>query len=320
VYSRGGIILAKVTVVGAGFVGATVAQFVAEHDLADVVIIDVIDGLPQGKALDLYESSPLFGHDRKIFGTNNYADTKGSDLVVITAGIARKPGMSREDLLKTNAGIVQTVAREAVKLSPEAIFITVTNPLDVMTHLTWQTTKLPATRVIGMAGILDSARFQSFVAEALTISGEDIKCMVLGGHGDLMVPVPRFSSVNGVPITELLPKEKIEALCQRTRDGGAEVVALLKSGSAFYAPGASVGLMVESILKDKRRLLPCAVLAQGEYGLSDVFIGLPAILGRQGVEKIVELKLTNEEADALKKSADSIKENVALMSKLLVTA
>jgi malate dehydrogenase len=312
--------LAKVTVVGAGFVGATVAQYIAEHDLADVVIIDVIDGLPQGKALDLYETSPLLGHDRKVAGTNNYADTKGSDIVVITAGIARKPGMSREDLLKTNAGIVQGVAREAVKLSPDAIFITVTNPLDVMTHLTWQTTKLPTTRVIGMAGVLDSARFQSFIAEALSVSGEDIKCMVLGGHGDLMVPVPRFSAVNGVPITELLPKDKIEALCQRTRDGGAEVVALLKSGSAFYAPGASVGLMVESILKDKRRLLPCAVMAQGEYGLNDVYIGLPAILGRQGLEKIVDIKLTKEESDALKKSADSIKENVALMSKLLVTA
>jgi malate dehydrogenase len=312
--------LAKVTVVGAGFVGATVAQYIAEHDLADVVLIDVIEGLPQGKGLDLYEASPLLGHDRKIFGTNNYADTKGSDLVVITAGIARKPGMTREDLLKTNAGIVQTVAREAVKVSPEAIFIAVTNPLDVMTHLTWQTTKLPATRVIGMAGVLDSARFQSFVAEALKISGEDIKCIVLGGHGDLMVPVPRFSSVNGVPITELLPADKIEAISKRTRDGGAEVVALLKSGSAFYAPGASVGLMVESILRDKRRLLPCAVLVQGEYGLSDVYIGLPVVLGRQGVEKIVELKLTKEENEALKKSAESIKENIALMSKLLVTA
>jgi len=312
--------VAKVTVVGAGFVGATVAQCVAEHDLADVVVIDVIDGLPQGKALDLYEAAPILGHDRKVFGTNDYADTKGSDLVVITAGIARKPGMSREDLLKTNAAIVQGVAREAVKVSPDAIFITVTNPLDVMTHLTWQTTKLPATRVMGMAGVLDSARFQSFVAEALHVSGEDIKCMVLGGHGDLMVPLPRFSSVNGIPITELLPPDKIEALSKRTRDGGAEVVALLKSGSAFYAPGASVALMIESILREKRRLLPCAVLAQGEYGLQDVYIGLPTILGRQGVEKIVELKLTGQEQDALKKSADSIKENIALMGKLLVTA
>jgi malate dehydrogenase len=312
--------VAKVTVVGAGFVGATVAQCVAEHDLADVVIVDVIDGLPQGKALDLYEAAPILGHDRKIFGTNDYADTKGSDLVVITAGIARKPGMTREDLLKTNAAIVQGVAREAVKVSPDAIFITVTNPLDVMTHLTWQTTKLPATRVIGMAGVLDSARFQSFIAEALSVSAEDIKCMVLGGHGDLMVPLPRFSSVNGIPITELLPADKIEALSKRTRDGGAEVIALLKSGSAFYAPGASVALMIESILRDKLRLLPCAVLAQGEYGLQDVYIGLPTVLGRQGVARIVELKLNGQEQAALKKSADSIKENIALMTKLLVTA
>ncbi len=312
--------MAKVTVVGAGFVGATVAQYVAEHDLADVVVIDVIEGMPQGKALDLYEASPILGHDRKLFGTNNYADTKGSDVVVITAGIARKPGMTREDLLKTNASIVQTVAKEAVKVSPDAIFITVTNPLDVMTYLTWKTTKLPANRSIGMAGVLDSARFQSFIAEATGMSGEDVRCMVLGGHGDLMVPLPRFSSVNGVPISELLPADKIEALCKRTSNGGAEVVELLKSGSAFYAPGASVALMVESILRDKHRLLPCAVLAQGEYGLKDVYVGLPAVLGKSGVEKIVELKLTEAETQALKKSADSIKENVDLMNKLLVTA
>jgi malate dehydrogenase len=312
--------VAKVTVVGAGFVGATVAQYVAEHDLADVVVIDVIEGMPQGKALDLYEASPILGHDRKLFGTNNYADTKGSDVVVITAGIARKPGMTREDLLKTNASIVQTVAKEAVKVSPDAIFITVTNPLDVMTYLTWKTTKLPANRSIGMAGVLDSARFQSFIAEATGMSGEDVRCMVLGGHGDLMVPLPRFSSVNGVPISELLPADKIEALCKRTSNGGAEVVELLKSGSAFYAPGASVALMVESILRDKHRLLPCAVLAQGEYGLKDVYVGLPAVLGKSGVEKIVELKLTEAETQALKKSADSIKENVDLMNKLLVTA
>ncbi len=312
--------MAKVTVVGAGFVGATVAQYVAEHDLADVVVIDVIEGMPQGKALDLYEASPILGHDRKLFGTNNYADTKGSDVVVITAGIARKPGMTREDLLKTNASIVQTVAKEAVKVSPDAIFITVTNPLDVMTYLTWKTTKLPANRSIGMAGVLDSARFQSFIAEATGMSGDYVRCMVLGGHGDLMVPLPRFSSVNGVPISELLPADKIEALCKRTSNGGAEVVELLKSGSAFYAPGASVALMVESILRDKHRLLPCAVLAQGEYGLKDVYVGLPAVLGKSGVEKIVELKLTEAETQALKKSADSIKENVDLMNKLLVTA
>ncbi len=316
----GGLDVGKVTVVGAGFVGATVAQYVSQQDLADVVVVDVIEGMPQGKALDLYEASPILGNDRKVFGTNSYADTAKSDLVVITAGIARKPGMTREDLLKTNASIVQSVAKETAAVSPEAIFVTVTNPLDVMTHLTWRTTKLPSTRVLGMAGVLDSARFQSFLAETLNISGEDIKCMVLGGHGDLMLPLPRFSSVNGVPITELLSAEKIEELAKRTRDGGAEIVALLKTGSAFYAPGAAVALMVESILRDKRRLLPCAVLPQGEYGLQDLYIGLPAILGRQGVEKIVELKLTDAELAALKKSADSIKENIDLMSKLLVTA
>ena len=312
--------MAKVTVVGAGFVGATVAQYIADQDLADVVVVDVIEGMPQGKALDLSQAAPLLGHDRKVFGSNDYADSKGSDIVVITAGIARKPGMSRDDLLKTNASIVQTVAKEAVKLSPEAIFLVVTNPLDVMTHLTWKITHLPSTRVIGMAGVLDSARFQSFIAAELGFSAEDIKCMVLGGHGDLMVPLPRYCSVNGIPIGELLPPDKIDALVKRTRDGGAEIVALLKAGSAFYAPGASVALMVEAILKDKHRLLPCAVCAQGEYGLKDVYVGLPAVLGRSGVEKIIQLKLKDDELAALKRSADSIRQNVEVMTKLLVTA
>ncbi len=310
--------MSKVTVVGAGFVGATVAQYVADKDLADVVIVDIIEGMPQGKALDLKEASPIFQHDRKIQGTNDYKDTKGSDIVVITAGIARKPGMSRDDLLKTNASIVQGVAKETIKYSPDAIFIVVTNPLDVMTYLAWKTTKLPSHKVIGMAGVLDSARFQTFIGMELDLSVEDIKTMVLGGHGDLMVPLPRFSTVNGIPITELMPKEKIEALVKRTRDGGAEIVALLKSGSAFYAPGASVAQMVEAILKDKNRLLPCAVYANGEYGIKDVYIGLPTVLGRGGVKKIIELKLTSEESSSLKKSADSIRENVEAMNKLLV--
>jgi malate dehydrogenase len=309
----------KVTVVGAGFVGATVAQYVADKDLADVVIVDIIEGMPQGKSLDMMEAAPLAGHDRKLAGSNDYAATKGSDIVVITAGIARKPGMSRDDLLKTNANIVQNVAKETVKHSPDAIFIVVTNPLDVMTYLTWKTTKLPASRVIGMAGVLDSARFQAFIGMELGFSVEDIKAMVLGGHGDLMVPFPRFSSVNGVPITELMTAERIEALAQRTRDGGAEIVKLLGSGSAYYAPGRSVAEMVESILKDKNRLLPCAVLADGEYGLKDVYIGLPAVLGRSGLKKIVELKLQPEELAALKKSADSIRENIDAMNKLLVS-
>jgi len=307
----------KVTVVGAGFVGATVAQYVADKDLADVVVVDVIEGMPQGKCLDLMEAAPINGHDRNLVGTNDYAETKNSDIIVITAGIARKPGMTRDDLLKTNAGIVQNVAKEAIKHSPDAIFIVVTNPLDVMTYLTWKTTKLPTSRVMGMAGVLDSARFQTFIGMETGYSVEDIKAMVLGGHGDLMVPFPRFSSINGVPITELLSAQRIESLVARTRDGGAEIVKLLGSGSAFYAPGASAAQMVEAILKDKNRLLPCAVYADGEYGLKDVYVGLPAVLGREGLKKIVELKLTDDELKQLKKSADSIKENIEQMNKLL---
>jgi malate dehydrogenase len=310
----------KVTVVGAGNVGATVAQHVAEMDLADVVLVDVIEGMPEGKSLDLMEAGPIFGHDRKLTGTKDYAATKNSDIVVITAGIARKPGMSREDLLKTNAGIVQTAAKEAIKHSPEAIFIVVTNPLDVMTHLAWKTTKLPAERVIGMAGVLDSARFQTFIGMELNMSVRDVRAMVLGGHGDLMVPLPRYSTVNGVPITELMPADRVEELCKRTSNGGAEIVSLLKTGSAFYAPGASVALMVASILRDENRLLPCAVNANGKYGLDNVYIGLPAVLGRTGVRQVVELKLTKDEQAALKKSADSIKENIQVMEQLLVPA
>ena len=310
--------MSKVTVVGAGFVGATVAQYVAENDVADVVVVDVIEGMPQGKSLDMMQGAPLHGHDRKLFGTNDYNDTKNSDIIVITAGIARKPGMTRDDLLKINANIVRDVCEKTIKHSPDAIYVIVTNPLDVMTYLAWKTTKLPASRVIGMAGVLDSARFQTFIGMETGMSVEDVRAMVLGGHGDLMVPLPRFSSVNGVPITELLPADKIEAMCARTRDGGAEIVKLLKSGSAWYAPGASAALMVEAILRDKNRLLPCAVYADGEYGLKDVFIGLPAVLGKEGVKKIVDLKLTADELAALKKSADSIKENIDVMNKLLV--
>lgn len=310
--------MSKVTVVGAGFVGTTVAQHVAEQDLADVVVVDVIEGKPQGNALDLMETAPIVGHDRKLVGANDYSDTKGSDIVVITAGIARKPGMSREDLLKTNAKIVQDVARETIKHSPDAIYIIVTNPLDVMTYLAWQTTKLPSERVMGMAGVLDSARFQSFIGMELNMSVLDIRAMVLGGHGDLMVPLPRYSTVNGVPITELMSPERVEALSKRTRDGGAEIVSLLKTGSAYYAPGASAALMVESILKDKNRLLPCAVYADGHYGLKDVYVGLPAVLGASGVKKIVDLTLTKDESAALKKSADSIRENINMMNQLLV--
>jgi len=310
--------VSKVTVVGAGFVGATVAQYVADKDLADVVIVDVIEGVPQGKSLDMMEAAPLLGHDRKLSGANDYSSTKNSDIVVITAGFARKEGMSRDDLLKINAEVVQKVASEAVKHSPDAIFIVVTNPLDVMTYLTWKTTKLPSSRVMGMAGVLDSARFQAFIGMETGFSVDDVRAMVLGGHGDLMVPLPRFSSVNGVPIPELLTDEKIKALCARTRDGGIEIVKLLKAGSAYYAPGLSVAVMVEAILKDKNRLLPCAVYADGDYGLKDIYIGLPAVLGRGGVKKIVDLKLHDHELAALKKSAESIRESIDAMNKLLV--
>ncbi len=310
----------KVTVVGAGFVGATVAQQVAEQDLANVVLLDIPDkeGMAKGKALDLMEEAPLLGHDRKIQGTSDYKDSANSDIIVITAGIARQPGMSRDDLLKINAKIVQTVAKESVKHSPNAIFIVVTNPLDVMAYLTWKTTKLPHERVIGMAGVLDSARFQAFIGMELNMSVRDVRAMVLGGHGDLMVPLPRFSTVNGVPITELMPQERIEALCQRTRDGGAEIVKLLGTGSAFYAPGTSATQMVSAILKDENRLLPCCVNAEGQYGLKDVYVGLPCVIGKTGLKKIVELKLSQDELAALKKSADSIKENIEAMNKLLV--
>lgn len=311
------MIVSKVTVVGSGNVGATVAQYVAEKNVADVVLIDIIDGMPQGKSLDLMEAAPIHGHSRKLFGTNDYKDTKDSDIIVITAGIARKPGMSRDDLLKTNANIVKTCAKEALAQSPEAIFIVVTNPLDVMTYLTWQTTKLPTSKVIGMAGVLDSARFQAFIGMELDMSVQDVRAMVLGGHGDLMVPLPKYSTVNGVPITELMSPERVEALCKRTRDGGAEIVALLKTGSAFYAPGASAAQMVESILRDQNRLLPCCVHADGAYGLKDVYVGLPAVLGAGGIKKVVELKLSDSEKAALKTSADSIKENINAMNELL---
>lgn len=308
----------KVTVVGAGHVGATAAQYVAEKNLADVVLTDIVEGLPQGKALDLMQAAPVNYHDRKITGTNDYADTKDSDIIVITAGIARKPGMSRDDLLKTNAKIVQGVAQETFKHSPNAIYIVVTNPLDVMTHLVQETTKLDSKRVIGMAGVLDSSRFQTFIGMETGFSVEDIRAMVLGGHGDLMVPLTRLATVNGIPISELLPQAKIDEMVERTRNGGAEIVKLLKSGSAYYAPGASVAHMVEAILRDKNRLLPCAVKADGQYGLKDVYIGLPAVLGREGLKKIVEIKLIDEESKALQQSAKSIKENIDKMNELLV--
>ena len=306
----------KVTVIGAGNVGATTAQRIAEAGLADVCLVDVVEGLPQGKALDLAEAAPLHHHDHAISGTNDYADTAGSDIVVVTAGLARQPGMSRDDLLIKNAGIVRIVVGNAVKHSPDAILIIVTNPLDAMVHVALETSGFPRERVIGMAGVLDSARFRTFVAQELGVSSEDVSAFVLGGHGDTMVPLPRFSTVAGIPLPELMKPDRIEALVQRTRNGGAEVVALLKAGSAFYAPASSVLRMVDSIFNDRNRVLPCAVLLNGEYKIDGLVVGVPVVLGASGMERIIEIALTADEQAALLTSAESVRALVDTMHKL----
>jgi malate dehydrogenase len=300
--------MAKITVIGGGNVGATTAQRLAEKEFGDVVLVDIVEDMPQGKALDLMESGPVYGYDTLITGANNYEPTAGSDIVVITSGIPRKPGMSRDDLLKTNAGIVKSVTEQVVAKSPDSILIVVSNPLDAMTYVAGKISKFPAHRVIGMAGVLDSARFRTFLAMELGVSVEDVHATVLGGHGDTMVPVLGYSTVAGIPVGELIPKDKLDAIVQRTRDGGAEIVKLLKTGSAYYAPSASVVAMVESILLDKKRILPCAVSVGGEYGIKGLFVGVPAVLGRKGVEKIIEMKLNAEEKAALDKSAAAVKE------------
>jgi malate dehydrogenase len=303
----------KVTVIGAGNVGATTVQRLAERDIYDVVMVDIVEGLPQGKALDLRESGPVEGYDSSVIGTNGYEETTDSDVVVITSGIARKPGMSRDDLLHTNAGIVRSVTESVVKYSPNAIIIVVSNPLDAMTQLTYKVSGFPKNRIIGMAGVLDSARFQHFIAEALDVSVEDVNAFVLGGHGDTMVPLPRYSTVAGIPITELLSPEKVKALCDRTANGGAEVVALLKTGSAYYAPASSVAAMVDSILLDKKRVLPCSAYLEGEYGINGLFVGVPCKLGANGVEHIFEITLTPEESAGLQKSAAAVAELVEVV-------
>ena len=305
----------KVTVIGAGNVGATLVQRLAEMDNCDVVMVDIpqTEGMPAGKALDLLESGPIFGYDTRVTGTTTYEPSKDSDVVVITAGIPRKPGMSRDDLLNTNAGIVKAVSEQVSKFSPNCIIIVVSNPLDAMCSVALRTSKFPKHRVIGMAGVLDSARMRWFIAEALDVSMENVHAMVLGGHGDTMVPLPRFSTVNGIAVTELLPKEKIEAIIQRTRDGGAEIVKLLKTGSAYFAPSAAAAEMVEAILKDKKKILPCAALLEGEYGIDGVFVGVPCKLGARGLEAIIQLNLTVEERAALLKSAGAVKELVGAL-------
>jgi len=300
----------KVSVIGAGNVGATTAQRIAEAGLADVVLVDIVDGLPKGKGLDLAEAAPVVGHDARIVGTNDYAETAGSDIVVVTSGIARKPGMSRDELLATNAGIVRSVVEQAVAVSPGAILIVVTNPLDAMCHVAMRASGFPRERVIGMAGVLDSARFRTFIAMELGVSVEDIHAFVLGGHGDTMVPLPRYSTVAGVPITELLPPERIAALVERTANGGAEIVALLKTGSAFYAPAAATFEMVEAILLDRKRVLPCAVYLQGEFGIRDLFVGVPCVLGAGGMERVFEIELNADERAAFERSAAAVRELV----------
>ena len=301
----------KVTVIGAGNVGATTAQRIAEAGLADVVVVDIVEGLPQGKGLDLAEAAPVVSHDARVTGTNDYAATAGSDVIVVTSGLARQPGMSRDDLLIKNAGIVKAVVEASAKQSPNAVLIVVTNPLDAMCHVAMQASGFPRERVLGMAGVLDSARFRTFIAEELGVSVADTSAFVLGGHGDTMVPLPRYSTVAGIPITDLLPPERIQALVDRTANGGAEIVALLKTGSAFYAPAASAFEMVDAILRDRRRVLPCATYLEGEYGVNGLFVGVPVVLGAGGLQRVIEIELTAEERTAFQKSAAAVQELVA---------
>lgn len=301
---------AKVTVIGAGHVGATTAHLILQSGIADVVLYDIAEGIPQGKALDLMEATPVWKVSASCMGTNSYGDTSGSDIIVVTAGLPRKPGMSRDDLLYANAEIIKSVVAETSRLSSEGIFIVVTNPMDVMTQIAWTVSGFPPRRVVGMGGVLDSSRFRTFISMELGVSPEDVEALVLGGHGDQMVPLPRFTTVQGVPLSELLSGERISELIQRTRNGGAEIVSLLKTGSAYYAPAASVFQMLKAILLDERRILPCSAYLNGEYGLSGFFIGVPAVLGRQGVEKILELNLNAEEKSQFERSALSTKDLV----------
>ena len=302
----------KITVVGAGNVGATVAQRLVDRELAnEVVLTDVVEGMPQGKGLDMLESTPVLGSDVKVVGANAYDETANSDIIVITAGIARKPGMSRDDLLATNAGVLKSVTEQVAPRSPKSIIIVVSNPLDVMVYVALKVSGFERNRVIGMAGVLDTARFRTFIASELNVSVEDVQAFVLGGHGDSMVPLVRYTSVAGIPLTEMMAADKIEKFVKRTRDGGAEIVSLLKTGSAYYAPSAAVAQMVEAIAKDKKRILPCSVFLKGEYGMNDVVLGVPVKLGKKGVEQVVEIKLTDSEKAELNKSADDVKANMA---------
>ena len=306
----------KITVIGAGNVGATTAQRLAERGYADIVLVDIIKGMPQGKALDLFEASPVVGIDAQITGTNSYAATRNSDVVVITSGIARRPGMSRDDLLAINMGIVAEVTEKVVARSPKAVIIVVSNPLDAMCHVALKASKFPSKRVLGMAGILDTARYRSFVAEALDVSVADVHAYVLGGHGDTMVPLASYTTVAGIPVTELMRRKQLDQIIQRTRDGGAEIVGLLKTGSAFYAPSAAVAEMVDAIVLDKKRILPCAAFLTGQYGIKNLYVGVPVKLGAGGIEQIMEIKLTPDEKRALRKSARSVNTLVKDMARI----
>jgi len=303
--------MSKVSIIGAGMTGSTTAHWLAEREIADIVLVDIVEGMPQGKALDLQEAMPVIGKDVSITGSNDYAPTAGSDIIVITAGLPRKPGMSRDDLLAANAAIVRKAAEETVKLSPDAIYIILTNPLDVMTYLTWKVTGLPSERVIGQAGVLDSARMRAFVAMELGVSVENIHCYVMGGHGDEMVPLVRHSNVAGIPLNEILPRDRLDAIVERTRKGGGEIVSLLKTGSAFYAPAAGIAQMVEAVLKNKHLVVPAAAYMNGQYGLEDIYFGVPVQLGRAGIEKIFEYDLNADELIALQASAQGVVENIA---------
>jgi len=301
----------KISIIGAGFVGATAAHWAAEKELGDVVLVDILEGIPQGKALDLFQAAPVEGFDARVIGSNGYDETKDSSVVIITSGVPRKPGMSREDLLEINKKVIESVVAQVVERSPQAVLIMVTNPLDTMTYLAFKKSGFPKQRVIGMAGILDTSRFKAFIAMELGVSVEDIQALLLGGHGDEMVPLPRYTTISGIPLSQFLPKETIDRLVDRTRKGGGEIVNLLKTGSAFYAPSAAAIQMTEAILKDKKRILPCCVYLDGEYGLKDICFGVPVKLGAGGAEAVIELQLTEEERKLVAKSAESVKKSIS---------
>ena len=306
---------AKITVVGAGNVGATCAHWAAAKELGDIVLLDIVEGMPQGKGLDLRQAGPIERFDSNLLGTNSYDDTKGSDIVIITSGIARKPGMSRDDLMSTNMKIVREVSEKAAAASPDAVFIIVSNPLDAMVQTCWKATGLPTQQIVGQAGVLDTARYRAFLAMELGCSVEDIVAVLMGGHGDDMVPLPRYTSVAGIPVTELIPKDRLDAIVKRTRDGGAEIVGLLKTGSAYYAPAAATVQMAEAIIKDKKRILPCAAFCKKEYNVGGYFVGVPCVLGAGGVERVVELKLADDERKLFEASVSHVKELVAWVDK-----